>query len=51
MTKTKGDDNMKVVGIWKDGDVRITHTLVVDAQNIHACMHAEELAETEETEE
>ncbi|MEX2739172.1 MAG: hypothetical protein Q6356_008905 [Candidatus Wukongarchaeota archaeon] len=31
---------MKVVGIWKDGDVRITHTLVVDAQNIEQAREA-----------
>jgi hypothetical protein len=25
---------MKVTGTWKVGDLRITHTLIVDAQNI-----------------
>jgi len=31
---------MKVVGTWKDGDLRITHTLVVDAQNIQEAREA-----------
>lgn len=25
---------MKITATWKDGEVRITHTLIVDAQNI-----------------
>ena len=31
---------MKVVGVWKDGDLKITHTLVVDAQNIEEAIDA-----------
>ena len=31
---------MKVTGTWKDGDLRITHTLVVDAQNIEEAIEA-----------
>ena len=31
---------MKVVGVWKDGDLRITHSLVVDAQNIEEAIEA-----------